>query len=66
MPVFRSAPPAKVVVGTGHDGCRSTVTSVHHGFAFSVLFTGIIFGIEWTGLDPAAFSNGGSLRFTAA
>jgi hypothetical protein len=24
MPVFRSAPPAKVVVATGHDGCRST------------------------------------------
>ena len=26
MPVFRSAPPAKVVVGTGHAGCRSTIT----------------------------------------
>ncbi|TYB84330.1 carbohydrate kinase family protein [Oceaniovalibus sp. ACAM 378] len=26
MPVFRSAPPAKVVVGTGQDGCRSTVS----------------------------------------
>ncbi len=24
MPVFRSAPPAKVVVATGHGGCRST------------------------------------------
>jgi len=24
MPVFRPAPPAKVVVGTGQDGCRST------------------------------------------
>jgi len=23
MPVFRPAPPAKVVVGTGQDGCRS-------------------------------------------
>ena len=22
MPVFRPAPPAKVVVGTGQDGCR--------------------------------------------
>jgi len=24
MPVFRPAPPAKVVVGTGQDGCRSS------------------------------------------
>jgi len=24
MPVFRSAPPAKVAVGTGQVGCRST------------------------------------------
>ena len=25
MPVFRSAPPAKVAVGTGQGGCRSTL-----------------------------------------
>jgi DNA-binding transcriptional LysR family regulator len=25
MPVFRPDPPAKVVVGTGQDGCRSSI-----------------------------------------
>ena len=28
MPVFRSAPPAKVAVGTGQDGCRSTAAAI--------------------------------------
>ena len=29
MPVFRSAPTAKVVVATGKDGCRSTQANPH-------------------------------------
>jgi hypothetical protein len=28
MPVFRPAPPAKVVVGTGQGGCRSSFLDV--------------------------------------
>jgi hypothetical protein len=28
MPVFRSAPPAKVVVGTGQGGCRPSIEPV--------------------------------------
>jgi len=29
MPVFCPAPPAKVVVGTGQDGCRSSLDRIH-------------------------------------
>jgi len=32
MPVFRSAPPAKVVVATGQDGCRSTSNDARKRF----------------------------------
>jgi hypothetical protein len=36
MPVFRPAPPAKVVVGTGQDGCRSSQPALPQSWLQSV------------------------------
>jgi hypothetical protein len=50
MPVFRPDPPAKVVVGTGQDGCRSSHFTVSNfaSLQFSTV-SALFFVYDYTG-----------------
>ena len=56
MPVFRPAPPAKMVVGTGQDGCRSSGPSTLR--ATSVVSSRSRFFVNTSGLRPGAPGSG--------